>query len=204
MDVRRSRTKNPDQWLATCPEFSRPLCEELRDLIFRWEPDLKEMVNTNMLCYTGRKRVFALGAFVKSACITFFRGSELPDPAKLFNQGETNHSVRNIMLTSLEGLDLAALRVLMHEAAKLDAQPDRPPPAPRKREPLPMPQILAKGLNQNQAAASFFESLKPTYQREYIAWLAFAKLPETQQKRLQETLRALAKGKKWAQRREAG
>lgn len=201
MDVRRSRTKNPDLWLATCPEFSRPICEELRNLIFRWEPDLTETVNTNMLCYTGRKRVFALGAFVKNACITFFRGSELPDPAALFNQGENNHSIRNIVLTSVDGLDLTALRVLMRAAVKLDAQVDRPPPLPRKRDPLPMPPILAKGLRQNKAAAAFFESLKPTYQREYIAWVTFAKLPETQEKRLQETLKALAAGRKWAQRR---
>lgn len=203
MDVRRSRTKNPDQWLATCPEFSRPICEELREMVFRWEPDLKETVNTNMLCYTGRKRVFALGGFVKSACVTFFRGSELSDPAGLFNQGEGNHSIRNIVLTSLEGLDLAALRGLMRAAVKLDAQMDRPPPPPKKREPLPMPPVLAEGLKQHKAAAAFFESLKPTYQREYIAWVTFAKLPETQAKRLHETLRALAAGKKWAQRREA-
>jgi uncharacterized protein YdeI (YjbR/CyaY-like superfamily) len=202
MDVRRSRTKNPDQWLATCPEFSRPICEALREFIFRWEPDLTETVNTNMLCYTARKRVFALGAFVKSACVTFFRGSELPDSAGLLNQGEGNHLIRNIALTSLEGLDLAALRALMRAAVKLDAEVDRPPPAPRKREPLPMPPALAKGLKGNKAAAAFFESLKPTYQREYMAWVGFAKLPETQEKRLRETLKALAAGKKWAQRRQ--
>ena len=203
MDVRRSRTKNPDQWLATCPQFSRPICEALRGLIFRWEPDLNETVNTNMLCYTGRKRVFALGAFVKTACITFFRGAELPDPAGLLNQGEGNHLIRNITLKTLEGLDLATLRALMRAAVKLDAQVDRPPPPPRKRQPLPMPPALAKGLKGNKAAAAFFESLKPTYQREYMAWVGFAKLPETQEKRLRETLKALAAGKKWAQRREA-
>ena len=203
MDVRRSRTKNPNQWLATCPDISRPICEELRDLIFRWEPDLAESVNTNMLCYTGRKRVIALGAFQKNACITFFRGAELPDPAKLLNQGEGNHLIRNITLKTTDGLDLAALRTMMRAAVKLDAQVDRPPPPPRKREPLPMPPVLAKGLKQNKAAAAFFESLKPTYQREYIVYVGFAKLPETQQKRLKETLKALAAGKKWAQRREA-
>lgn len=201
MDVRRSRTKNPNQWLATCPEFSRPMCEELRDLIFRWEPDLEESVNTNMLCYTGRKRVFALGAFQKAACVTFFRGSELPDPAGLLNDGAGNHLIRNVALTTLQGLNLAALRTLMRAAVKLDAQVDRPPPPPRKREPLPMPPLLAKGLKQNKAAGAFFETLKPTYQREYIVWVGFAKLPETQEKRLEETLKALAAGKKWAQRK---
>ncbi len=203
MDVRRSRTKNPNQWLATCPVFSKPLCEALRDYIFRWEPDLEETVNTNMLCYTGRKRVFALGAFQKWACITFFRGAELPDPADLLKSGEGNHQIRNVNLTTLEGLDLGALKNLMKAAVKLDAQTDRPPPPPRKRAALPVPPILAKGLKENAKAAAFFDSLKPTYQREYIVWVGFAKLPETQEKRLKETLKALAAGKKWAQRREA-
>jgi uncharacterized protein YdeI (YjbR/CyaY-like superfamily) len=155
-----------------------------------------------MLCYTGRKRVIALGAFQKNACITFFRGSELPDPAGLLNQGEGNHLIRNITLTTLDGLNQAALRTLMRAAVKLDAQVDRPPPPPRKREPLPMPPVLANGLKLHKAAAAFFEGLKPTYQREYMAWIGSAKLPETQQKRLEETLKALAAGKKWAQRRE--
>src|SRR5262245_17166600 len=154
MDVRRSRTKNPNRWLATCPDFSRPICEELRDLVIRWEPDLTETVNTNMLCYTGRKRVIALGAFQKAACVTFFRGAELPDPAGSFNQGENNHLLRNVNLTTLEGLDLAALRVLMRAAVKLDAQVDRPPPPPRQRKPLPMPPLLARGLKGNKAAAA--------------------------------------------------
>jgi len=203
MDVRRSRTKDPNRWLATCPDFSRSICEELRDLIFRWEPDLAESVNTNMLCYTGRKRVFALGAFQKAACITFFRGSELPDPAGLLNQEEGNHLIRNITLKSLDGLNLAALRTLMRAAVRLDAQVDRPPPPPKKRKPLPMPPVLAKGLNEHKAAAAFFERLQPTYQREYMAWIGSAKLPETQQKRLKETLKALSAGKKWAERRDA-
>ena len=63
--------------------------------------------------------------------------------------------------------------------------------------------MLAKGLKSNKAAAAFFESLKPTYQREYMAWVGFAKLPETQEKRLKETIKALAAGKKWAERRDA-
>jgi uncharacterized protein YdeI (YjbR/CyaY-like superfamily) len=66
-----------------------------------------------------------------------------------------------------------------------------------------MPPVLAKGLKSNRAAAAFFESLKPTYQREYMAWIGSGKLEETQQKRLKETLKALAAGKKWAERREA-
>lgn len=64
-----------------------------------------------------------------------------------------------------------------------------------------MPPLLGEALKANPAAAAFFETLKPTYQREYIVWNTFAKLPETQQKRLEETIQALTHGRKWAQRK---
>jgi uncharacterized protein YdeI (YjbR/CyaY-like superfamily) len=64
-----------------------------------------------------------------------------------------------------------------------------------------MPPVLKKALQKNSAARTFFESLAPTYQREYLIWVGMAKRAETQQKRLSETIAALAGGRKWAQRK---
>jgi hypothetical protein len=203
MDCRPSRTKDPDDWIATCPPFSKPIVEELRELIFRWAPDLKESVKTNMLTFAGRKSVCALGAYAKEAEILFFRGAELNDPRKLFNSGLENVSIRDIKLRSLDRLDRAALRALLHAAVLLDRQPAAPKPPRTKREPLPMPAHLAGALKKNRAAAAFFDSLKPTYQREYIAWNTFVKTPEATARRLAESIAALAAGRKWAQRKLA-
>lgn len=202
MDCRPSRTNDPDRWIATCPEFSRGICEELRELVFRWAADLSETVNSNMLCFTGRKRVLALGAFKDHAEICFYRGAELKDTAGLLNHGLENVSIRGIKLKALEELDLNALRKLVQEAVVLDASTIPPPVVITKREPWPMPPELAEGLKQNRAAAQFFDSLKPTYQREYMVWVGTAKREDTKQKRLEETLRALAAGRKWIDRKK--
>jgi uncharacterized protein YdeI (YjbR/CyaY-like superfamily) len=201
MDVRRSRTKNPDAWLASCPDFSRPICEQLREWIFRWQPDLAESVNTNMLCYTGRKRVVAIAGFKKHAQMVFFRGTELPDPAGLFEGGENNTNIRNVNFKSLDAIHADALRRVIRAAVQLDANPDLPPLPPRQREEWPMPEALAKALKKNKAAAAGFASLKPTYQREYKVWISTAKRVETLDARLKQTIAALAAGKKWAQRK---
>ena len=201
MDCRPSRTKDPDEWVATCPPLSKPVCEELRELIFRWAPDLKESIKTNMLTFSGRKNVCALGGYAKEAEIMFFRGGELPDPKKLFNSGLENVSIRDIKLKSLDDLDRAAFRALLQSAVILDKQPSLPKPPKTKREPLPMPESLTQALKSNRAAAAFFDSLKPTYQREYIAWVTYVKTDEAKARRLEETLRALAAGRKWAQRK---
>jgi uncharacterized protein YdeI (YjbR/CyaY-like superfamily) len=197
------RGKTPDTWLDSCPEFSRLICEELRELILRWEPDLGESVKWGALCFSGHKRVCALGAFKKHVSFVFFRGTELEDSARLFHLGEGNTNIRTVRVVSLEGLDQQALRRLLHAAVELDACVDVPPLPPRKREPWPMPDFFAEALKSHKKAAAFFGSLSPTYQREYLVWLSTAKREETREQRLKQTLAALAAGKKWAQRKEA-
>lgn len=202
MDVRASRTKNPDAWMETCPEISRPICEQLREWMFRWQPDLKESINTNMLCYSGRKRVVAIAGFKRHAQMVFFRGTELEDPAGLFFGGEGNTNIRNVNFKTLDGLNTRALRELVQSAVALDANPDIPPAPQRQREEWPMPEALAKALKKNKTAAANFDEMSKSCQREYKVWISTAKRPETLEKRLAETLRALERGKKWALRRE--
>lgn len=201
MDCSRAKTRDPDQWIAQAQAFSRPLAEQVREWILRWEPDLVESIKWNTLCFSGRKLVCALSACKTHLGIAFFRGTELAENRRLFHLNETNTSIQSLRLTTLEGFDVKAFRQLLHAAVALDARPDLPPPPPVKREEWPMPEALAQGLRKNKAAAAFFDSLKPTYQREYKVWVGTAKQPETIERRLKETLAALASGRKWTQRK---
>jgi len=202
MDVRRSQTKDPIEWLETRPEFSWPMANQLREWILEWEPDLTESIKWNMLCFSGRKLVCGLSACQRHLGVTFFRGTELADPAKFFNPcGENNTNIRTMRFATLEGMDRAAFQELLHAAVELDAEPSVPPLPKKKRQPFPVPDYFAKALAKNKRAATFFASLAPTYQREYIVWLRTAKLLETRARRLIETLAALAAGRKWMQRR---
>jgi hypothetical protein len=205
MDCSRARTKSPSEWLELCPDFSKPMAEQVTDWILTWEPDLREAIKWNMFCFSARKLVCGLSACQKHLGLTFFRGTELPDPAKLFNEGgESNTNIRSIRLTTLDGFDRASLRQLLRAAVELDADPMIPPAPKVKRKPWPMPDYFKKALaeKRNLAAAENFEKLAPTYQREYLVWLTMAKQPETKARRLKETLAALTKGRKWAQRKQ--
>lgn len=202
MDGRPSRTRNPDLWLETCPDISRPLCETLREWIAAWEPDLTESIKWNMLCFSGRKLVCALGGFKKWAGLTFFRGCELPEALAQCDQRGESATVKTLRFSRIEALDRGAVRRLLRAAVRLDECV--PPPRPTRKAPRPLPEmpvILAAALKKNRAAREGFDSLKPTYQREYLIWVGMAKRPETREKRLAETIAALAAGRKWAQRK---
>ena len=202
MDCSRPKTRNPDEWLEAAPDFSRAIAAELRECIFQWEPDLTESIKWNNLCFSGRKLVVGLSACKKHLAIFFFRGTELADPARLFNEGgENNTNIRSIRFTALDGLNRSAFRAMLHAAVKLDADPMIPPAPKVQREPWPVPDFFAKALRRDRAADAGFRKLSPSCQREYLVWLSTAKRPETREKRLAQTLAALAAGRKWAQRK---
>lgn len=206
MDCNRARTKNPGEWLETCPDFSQPLAEQLVEWILLWEPDLTESIKWNNLCFSGRKLVCGISACQKHLLMVFFRGTGLPDPAKLFNEGgENNTNIRSIRLTSLERLTRPALRILLRAAVEVDADPAIPPAPKMKRAPWPVPDFFKKALGEKRhaLAAANFKKMSPTCQREYLVWLSTAKQPETQARRLEQTLAALSAGWKWVQRKPA-
>lgn len=204
MDCSRARAKDPSDWLETCPDFSKPLAEQIVDWFLTWEPDLTESLKWSNLCFSGRKLVVGLAACKAHLALYFFRGTELADPMRLFTpDGGKNTNVRSIRITSLDGLNREALRALLHDAVELDAHPGLPPVPKVKRKPWPMPAFFKQALahKRHRAAADHFKKLAPTYQREYIVWLTIARRPETRARRLQEALAALAAGRKWDQRK---
>lgn len=203
MDVRRAKTLNPDDWLENAPDFSRPIAARLRDWVFRTAPDLTESIKWNALCFSGRKLVCGLSACQKHVGLAFFRGTELTDPAGLFFGGEGNTNLRSVRITKADAVDYKALASLLHSAVELDLQPDVPSAPKVKRAPWPMPDFFKEALKANKAATVFYESLAPTYQREYLVWLTTAKREETREQRLTQTLKALAARRKWIDRKGA-
>lgn len=203
MDCTRARTHDPTEWIQTCPDFSWPLAERVREWFLEWEPDLSESIRWHMLCFSGRKLVCGLSACKAHLGISFFRGTELPDPAGLFTPAPDASNLMTIRLVTLEGINARALRALLHAAVALDADPEAPPPMRRNRPALPVPKVLAAALRRNRKAAESFEALSPSCRREYIAWVGQAVRPETRERLLAETVRALAAGKRWKDRREA-
>jgi len=55
---------------------------------------------------------------------------------------------------------------------------------------------FAEALSKNEKASETFENLSPSHQKQYLGWIEVAKRPETREKRIQESMRLLAEGRK--------
>jgi uncharacterized protein YdeI (YjbR/CyaY-like superfamily) len=76
-------------------------------------------------------------------------------------------------------------------------EPVRSKPAskPTKNN-VTVPPLIRKELMAHPAAWEYFSSLAPSHRRQYIMWITDAKRQETQQKRLKEALKLLARKEK--------
>ena len=59
-----------------------------------------------------------------------------------------------------------------------------------------LPKYIAKAFQEDTKAWKFFQELAPSYRRYFVAWIHAAKRPETREKRIHESIRLLAAGKK--------
>ncbi len=80
-------------------------------------------------------------------------------------------------------------------SAGLAAAPTDNSYAPRPVIP-DLPVYIANALKANVTAWEFFRELAPTYRRDFVVWIHTAKRPETRERRIRESIRLLAAGKK--------
>jgi uncharacterized protein YdeI (YjbR/CyaY-like superfamily) len=59
-----------------------------------------------------------------------------------------------------------------------------------------LPSYFAKALKMNAKAWQTFQALAPSHRRHYVVWVHLAKQPETRERRIRESIRLLAAGKK--------
>jgi uncharacterized protein YdeI (YjbR/CyaY-like superfamily) len=67
--------------------------------------------------------------------------------------------------------------------------------APRPRIPQ-LPAYIAQAIKTNLTAWRHFQSLAPTYRRDFVVWIHTAKRPETRERRIRESIELLSAGKK--------
>ena len=123
MDVRATRAKTPEAWLAAVPAGTRSLCEEVREWIAEWAPDLTGRSNgTRSGSPVSDRRV---AGWVHQACHLVLpsrrRGGGLGWTLPLGRGAQ----MRAVQIREGDALDRVALRSASAAAVALDAQGKR-------------------------------------------------------------------------------
>lgn len=185
-----------DAYIASKPDFARPICTKLREIVRKAAPKLEEGIKWGSPNYKGNGLVCSIGAFKEHVTLFFFRGAELENVDRLLQHGEGNASSRSVKFTSLAEVKAKPLTALVKQAVEIDAKGKLPAQKKAKRPELPVPPALASALRKNAKAKKYFESLPPSCRREYSEWIGTAKQEETVQRRLEKAMGMLAEGRR--------
>ncbi len=185
-----SATKKIDIAFAKFPPHTQEIVNTLRAIIHKAEPSIEETWKWGP-CFQKNGMVCGVWGFKKHSSFVFYRGSEMKDKHKLFNDGFDNAHNRMIKFTSMKEVNEKKLLDYVKEAVKLNG-------AGKKvvKNELEIPPELQQWFSKNKKAKIFFDSLAHTFRKEMIHHITKVKQEETKRKKFALVTKALAAGKK--------
>lgn len=188
-----------DAYIATTPEFARPILQRLRKMLHKACPDIVETMKWSTPSFEYKGIFAGIAAFKKHCLMGFWKDTLLRDKKHVGDSAAENARVLDALGRMESTGDLpsdAVVLKLIKQAAKLNDDGVKAPMAPRKRKPpLRIPPVFASAMKGNKIVQANFEQMSPSHKREYIAWIVEAKTDETRDRRIATAIEWIADGK---------
>ena len=184
-----------DTYIAKSAEFARPILIHLRELVHRGCPGVEETLKWSMPSFVYKGLLCGMAAFKRHATFGFWKHELVVGKTR-----EKDGMGQFGRITALKELpaDNVLLAYIRKAAALNDAgikAPARTRAKPGENRTLDVPDYFVAALKKNKIAQANFDSFSYSHKREYVEWMTSAKREETRQKRLQNALAWIAKGK---------
>jgi uncharacterized protein YdeI (YjbR/CyaY-like superfamily) len=185
-----------DAYIARAADFAKPILAHFRSLVDEACPDATETIKwgTPSWEYAGSP-LCSMAAFKQHCSFGFWKANLLVLNGKPLGIGADGQLSRIRSTTELPSR--STLIKLIKQAAKLNADGVKASVMSGRtpRQPLPVPDDLARALAGNRKARDTFNNFPPSHQREYVEWIIEAKREETRAQRLATALEWLVEGK---------
>lgn len=106
-----------DEYIGKLPEWQMNICNQIRELIHKANPDIVETIKfTNRPYFILNGNVCALLA-TKNHVNIFIYDPIAPDPKSIINQGHENQTARSIQIKASDRINSTALKNLIKAVA---------------------------------------------------------------------------------------
>lgn len=191
-------SKKVDQYISKQADFARPILEKIRKAFHKGCPEVEEVIKWGVPYFMHNGMLGGMAAFKKHVSFGFWNSKEMKDPEGLFDTGTGKKaSMCNAHFHTLKEMPTQKILVDYVKSAVALNKDDQPKKKiAKKKIETRTPSDLAKLLDKNKTAKSFFNSLAPSHKRDYIEWITEAKRDATRTKRLETAIQWLAEGKR--------
>ncbi len=190
--VHPNATKEVMNYINSMPNFSQAICKKLRAIILKTDKNIIEdwkwgpnYSHNGMLC--------GYGAFKLHVKLTFFNGSGMKDPRKLFNHCVDNEFNRSIKYTDVKQVDEKSITEYVKESIRINEKGFK---RVVQNKNVDVPKDLHDALIVNKKAKSFFDNLTYGYKKDFTEWVTTAKREETRLDRISKVVAMCAEEKR--------
>lgn len=189
-----------DAYIAEAREFARPILRHLRAIVHEAYPETIETMKWRFPHFEHPRGIVCSMAAFKAHCVFGFARPEIGERLAAHWNGKTTSAWQLGRIESVDELppkrvlaDLVRAAVRLAEAGP---SPRRPPRVARRSDRVAEetpPEDLAAALAAAPAAREGFAAMSPGHRREYVAWIAGAKRPETRERRIAQAVEQLSR-----------
>lgn len=166
------------------------------------QTDLTEEIKWSAPCYTHRGRnILTLSALKESAVVSFFRGAELSDPAKILEKpGENSRFARYIRFTEPKRITSLKITLCEYIREAIEIEQSGKAVTPSDEGATEHPHELTALFESDPKFADAFAALTPGRQRGYLIHFTSAKQSKTRTARIEKCRPKIFAGKGWNER----
>lgn len=185
-----------DAYIEKQPEWAQEILLKLRHIFHKACPKVIEKIRWRMPQFDHEGPMISVSAHKAHVRVTFWKGGLMADEAQLFTESE-REGMGHVKLSTVKEIPTQKVLVpYIKEAMKLNEEGAKIACSTRnEKEEIEMPAEFAAALKKNQKAGRQFDAFAPSYQRDYIEWIADAKTEKTMLKRIDQGIEWIAEGK---------
>jgi uncharacterized protein YdeI (YjbR/CyaY-like superfamily) len=185
--------KRVDAYIATAPDYARPILTRVREMVHQGAPDCEETLKWSHPAFMQNGILCGMAAFKEYCAVSFWKAvlimgerARPTDPAGVFGK-----------ILSVKDLPLKHEFVgYVKRAVELNASGAKVPRAPAKpKKALETPGDLRKAIAKSAKARAAFDAFSPSHKREYVEWIVEAKQEATRKRRIAQAVEWMAEGK---------
>jgi uncharacterized protein YdeI (YjbR/CyaY-like superfamily) len=197
------RDPRVDAYIQKAAPFARPILADIRETVHASCPDVEEAMKWSFPHFLYKGMLCSMAAFKQHAAFGFWKGSLVTGSGKGQDaMGQFGRITKRSDLPSKK-----VLAGYVKNAARLNDEGVKAPRVLKRAaaKPIAIPGDLAAALKKSAPARAAFAALSPSHKREYLEWIAEAKVEATRQRRLAQTIAWLTEGKSrnWKYQRQS-
>ena len=191
--------KKVDDYIAKMADFAKPILIYLREIIHSTCPDVEEDIKWGTPHYSYKGDHLVMMAGFKQHCSFSLYKAELMKDQSIRDSIKAGKKFGYMdKVKDLAGLPPKKILVNhIKEAMELNANGTAKPKPVKEKSTIEVvaPMEFIDALKKDKKANSIFESKSPSFRKNYIIWVADAKIDETRQKRITQSLEWIREGK---------